>query len=408
MRFRFSKLLVALVFFLIGGLILVSQLQAQECVENACSQGDQDCLSRAITACQNKLKETGAQKATLEQAIAILNGEIALQQLQINQTQWEISGLEGEINELSQRIEGLGYSLDRLGTVLIERVRTQYKQSRSAPALRLLGIESLSDLVTQMKYLVLAQRQTADTMERTETQRLEYDEQKQIKEQKQQELEAKRNKLLTQRQELEQTQAEKRVLLANTQNNERRYQQLLADAQRELRQISQAANVVIREGNGVSVSRGEVIGTMGNTGYSFGAHLHFGVYRHSVSSFTSGWSWYYSNYVNPLDKLKNSSVTWDTGCPNDPSGTTNSGSGSWDWPMSSPRITQSYGGNTCYNYLYGGNVHPALDMVGIGDISVRSVADGEGYFWRNCLGDGGNGVFIFHDDNYMTVYWHLQ
>jgi len=209
------------------------------------------------------LKETGAQKATLEQAIAILNGEIALQQLQINQTQWEISGLEGEINELSQRIEGLGYSLDRLGTVLIERVRTQYKQSRSAPALRLLGIESLSDLVTQMKYLVLAQRQTADTMERTETQRLEYDEQKQIKEQKQQELEAKRNKLLTQRQELEQTQAEKRVLLANTQNNERRYQQLLADAQRELRQISQAANVVIREGNGVSVSRGEVIGTMG-------------------------------------------------------------------------------------------------------------------------------------------------
>ena len=76
--------------------------------------------------------------------------------------------------------------------------------------------------------------------------------------------------------------------------------------------------------------------------------------------------------------------------------------------MSDVRMTQNYGSNTCYNFMYGGRPHPALDMVGMGDISVKAVADGEAYFCRNCLKDGGNGVFIFHDGGYMTLYWHLK
>ncbi len=100
---------------------------------------------------------------------------------------------------------------------------------------------------------------------------------------------------------------------------------------------------------------------------------------------------------------------WGTGCYRDPGGSTKSGNGDdWEWPMSSPRITQNYGSNTCYNWMYGGRVHPALDLVGSGDISVRAVDDGEAFFCRNCLGDGGNGVFIFHSNDMMTVYWHLR
>ena len=76
--------------------------------------------------------------------------------------------------------------------------------------------------------------------------------------------------------------------------------------------------------------------------------------------------------------------------------------------MNDVRITQGYGSNTCYNWMYGNKPHPAIDIVGMGSKSVMSVADGEAYFCRNCLGDGGNGVFVFHDDNYMTLYWHLK
>lgn len=72
------------------------------------------------------------------------------------------------------------------------------------------------------------------------------------------------------------------------------------------------------------------------------------------------------------------------------------------------KISQGFG-QTCYskNY-YGGKDHPGFDMYNNGDIVVRAAEEGEAYFCRNCTGDGANGVFIFHPDGKMTLYWHLQ
>lgn len=229
---------------LVAGLFLVaaSGVSAQECKENACPAGDQACWSRARTDCQNKIREAQQQAKTLSSAISVLNGQVALQQLQVNQTTAEIVALEKEIVELSQRIEGLGYSLDRLGTVLIERVREQYKQGRSEPRLHLLGADSLSELMARLKYLSVAQRQTADTMQRTETQRLEYDEQKQLKEEKQRELDTKRRQVEQEKQAVTQKRTEQQNLLAVTNNSERQYQSLLAQANSQLASFSSFAS----------------------------------------------------------------------------------------------------------------------------------------------------------------------
>lgn len=409
------KLQLALLTLAIFLLLPVGIVHAQDDCEKEfnCTESHDDyssCLVKKKACLENALVETKSKKTTLENTISIINGNINIQQVKISQTKNEISQLEAEITELDNRISGLSISLDRLSTLLVERIRTQYKREQVNPLSFVASSKSLANFVSQFRYLRLAGQQTAQAMQKADSQKAIYDTQKELKELKQAEVETKRSELQSEQNVLVSQRQEQQNLLSVTQNDEKKFQQLIAEAEKELQQIQSAANIVIREGNAIKVSRGEVIGTMGSSGHSTGAHLHFGVYRYSISEFEerSNWGWYYSNYVNPIEKLESTSVLWDTGCANDPSGYNNTGTGSWLWPMSSNRVTQNYGSNTCYNYFYGGKPHPALDLVAIGNISVRAVDAGDAYFCRNCLGDGGNGVFIFHEDRYMTLYWHLK
>ena len=351
------------------------------------------------------VKPLRTQINTLSQQIQFMNNQIYLTTVQINQTEQKIVSTGKEIDLLGSRIEGLDQSLDYLSKQLIERIVIGYKKKPLSLFSLLLDNDNANDFLNQVKYLKTAQTNNQKLLYTVQETKTNAEEQKKLREEKKTELDKLTETLNYQKQSLDNQKVQKQRLLADTQSDEKVYQRRLADAQRELSQVRGAA-IVLQDATPIQVKKGEFIGLQGNTGYSFGDHLHYGIYNYSSISQISTGDWYHNNWADPSEILSSKTVKWDTGCESSSFRTI--GNGNFEWPMDPSAISQG-SGITCYsNTYYRGNPHPAWDMWGPIGTSIRASEEGKAYFCRNCLGDGGNGVFIFHPNGKMTLYWHLQ
>lgn len=363
------KLAVISIFFFEIFLLFGNPVKAQVVCSNR-----EDCQNK-IKEYESKLSATREAKGNLTSQIQLTNTKVELAQVRIQKTQHDIEATQNEISQLTGKIEQLNTTLDHLSEILLQKIVEGYK-NKEASILDILLSPEASTLTNQLKYIQIAQENDRLLALRTQQVKVNFSEQKTLREDKKVELEKLEKDLEAQRIDLKNQVSQKNALLEQTKSDEKKYQQLLSQALAEF----QAVNKAIETGQKVGeVKKSDPIALIGNTGYphcSTGAHLHFEVRK--------GGTW-----TDPGAYLGSS----------------------WDWPISQPiEITQGYGVTPwSWRYSYSGGIHTGYDMVSRSSEVIRAVADGTLYSSsQNCSGSIIKIKYIDHGSDLMSFYLHVQ
>lgn len=393
----FSKkiyLLTCLVIFLL--LLLLPQISLaitqEECEEKI---GKEELSLEDLRQCNEilnrLLEEAAVQEKTLKSEINRFDTAIAVTTNEILITTKEIEELEKEITSLSSKIFHLDVSLDQLSEILIKRIAETYKKGKIDILALFFSSEDFSEFVNRYKYLKVMQIHDRKLMLQMETARANYEDQRNIKEEKQDELKLAKNKLETEKALLDQQKADKERLLEITQNNERRYQELLAITRAEIEAIQRIIAGQGEETEVGKINQGDRIASVivGLSACSTGTHLHFEIRENG-------------EVRNPFSYLKNIDLD-NSGC-GDPYNLT----GDWEWPLNEPIIlTQGFGSDTAF--IRSGaawyDFHTGIDFVS-DDLTVKAVKPGT--LFQGAIDCGGGTlryVKVDHDDSAIDTYY---
>jgi peptidoglycan hydrolase CwlO-like protein len=216
--------------------ILSAPAHAATCGEEV--PKDEAALNTYISDCNSKLSDLSGQKQTLSSALDYLNTQIKITQAKVTSTTVQLNRLNIEISDLSGTINSLDLSLDDLTKIFISRVRETYMHKTTYNTDLIAQTSRVSDLLRGMEYNKKMRDHDQALLLQLEKSRLDASQQKEQKEIKMKEIAALKAKLDSDKAALNGQIASKNKLLADTKNDETKYQLLLSAAQRQLRAFS--------------------------------------------------------------------------------------------------------------------------------------------------------------------------
>lgn len=365
----------------------------------SCSEPPKGADSRTLQeieeSCLNELSKVQREKEGLNKEIRAKEIQETTTRVKINQTEGKIKTLESEIASLSAKISRLDMSLDFISKVFLSRMVAAYKMGLVDPWMLIFSSKDIGEFLSKYRYLKEAQLHDRSLLLSMEETKVNYDEQKQLKEKIQRELADLKVVLEKQKTSLVQQIADRKRLLKETEGKEANYERIIEITRAELEAIQG-----IIAGKGIEtevgkVKQGERIANviLGTSPCSTGTHLHFQL-REGVE------------LKNPLLFLRNINLIDDSG------GDPRNASGSWDWPLNEPiKFNQGYGANTSAirSKIVWYSFHTGIDIVA-GDSSVKAVKSGTLY--RGGIACGKSTlryVRLRHDDaDVDTYYLHVN
>ena len=250
---------------------------------------------------QKELQGVEYQKLSLEEKILYTNtlieqteNEIKKLQLEISATDIEINILEKEIKEKEDAISVLKLEVGVLSNTVNERITEMYKYSFVNQFEYLLDFKNISDILRRVKYLRTTRTQdrailgkhTAKTIALTQEENILNDKKEEV-ETKREKVEEERVELGEQKLSLKAQQKERESLLSQVKTREVR---LAAELKVLIDRESAATNLlsalamenfqsgIIPANTPVKAGK-SVLGYQGHTGYSYGSHLHFELWK---------------------------------------------------------------------------------------------------------------------------------
>lgn len=343
---------------------------------------------------ENKIVDLKEKGKTLTSQITIMESQVRLTEARIYTAKQELSNLVLDIDTATKKIVSLEEALNSLTEVLMKRIVATYEAGTLKPFEVLLSSSNAPNYFLKLNYLEIAQLHDKRLIYDTQAAKNDYANQKKIFEEKKKRVETLQVQLERYNVQLVQERQDKQALLDVTKNDEKRYQDLLARAKAEKTAI-EGVIATIQLKDGQPIKAGELIAIIGNSGSpacSSGPHLHLEVRKDGVD-------------YNPADYLKSRDVVFD----NSPDGSF-SFSGSWEWPIENPRITQGYG-MTYWARInwYGGSPHTGIDMASDASSTIKAPKDGTLYKGStSCSGATMNYVAVDHGDGIISWYWHVK
>ncbi len=337
--------------------------------------GKEDCASK-IAEYEKKLSELKSQKTSLASQIQLMTTQIGLATVKVKQTETLIESTSQEVEVLGTRIEDLNASLDTLSNVLLHKIIEGYKKRNVSIMKYILNADEAGNLINESAYINATKRSDQLLALRLQQSKVTFQEQKDLRERKMQELEDLKKTLDQQRKDLDSQKLSKQSVLTQTNSEEGKYQKLLEQSLAEYQAIERATATGTKVG---PVKKGDPIALVGNTGYPYcstGPHLHFEVRKNGA------WA--------------------------DPGGYLASG---WSNPLSDPvEITQGFGHTPwSWRYTYSGGIHTGYDMVSKSSSVIRAPADGDLYSSSQpCQSATIRIKYIDHGDGLISYYLHVR